>query len=59
MGLGRSQIKCRECGKEIKDFKYAAMPEWDVSEYLCGICYSKRLSEYYIKHEGKDKSKQK
>jgi hypothetical protein len=55
MGLGRSQTTCRICGKEIKDFKYVAMPEWDISEYLCGVCYSKRLSEYYIKHEDKDK----
>jgi hypothetical protein len=55
MGLGRGQIECKICSKEIKDFKYAAMPEWNISEYLCGSCYSKKLSEYYIKHEEKDK----
>ncbi len=55
MGLGKSQIRCKICEKEIKDFKYIAMPEWNISEYLCGICYSKRLAEYYIKHEEKDK----
>ncbi|MER5174282.1 MAG: hypothetical protein ABJB76_07545 [Candidatus Nitrosocosmicus sp.] len=51
MGLGRSKIKCRICDEEIKDFKYIAMPEWNISEYLCGTCYSKRLTEHYIKHE--------
>jgi hypothetical protein len=56
MGLGSSQIKCRICNKEIKDFKYIAMPEWNIPEYLCGICYSKRLTEHYIKHEVKDKN---
>lgn len=55
MELGRKQIKCRICNKEIKDFKYIAMPEWNISEYLCSICYSKRLSEYYIQHKEKDK----
>jgi hypothetical protein len=55
MELRRSQTTCRICGKEIKDFKYIAMPEWDISEYLCGACYSKRLSEHYKNHEDKDK----
>ncbi len=51
MGLGRSKINCRICDEEIKDFKYIAMPEWNISEYLCSNCYSKRLIEQYIKHE--------
>ncbi len=57
MGLGRGQIKCRICNEEIKDFKYNAMPEWNISEFLCGICYSKRLTEHYIKHEDKEDKK--
>lgn len=54
MDIGRSQIKCGLCNKNLKDFKYIAMPEWDISQYLCGSCYSKKLSEYYIKREKKE-----
>jgi hypothetical protein len=25
------------------------MKEWDISGYLCGDCYSKKLTEHYIK----------
>jgi hypothetical protein len=53
MKIGRSQIKCQICSKEIEDFKYVPIPEWKISKYLCGACYSKKLSEYYIKHEEK------
>jgi hypothetical protein len=55
MELGRSQLKCGICDRNLKDFKYVAMPEWNISKYMCGQCYSKKLSEYYIKHENKDK----
>jgi hypothetical protein len=56
MGIGRGgQIKCGICSKEIKGFKYAAMPQWNISEHLCGTCYSEKLSEHYIKHKVKDK----
>jgi len=56
MGIGRGgQIKCGICCKEIKGFKYAAMPQWNISGYLCGACYSEKLSEHYIKHKVKDK----
>ena len=53
MGIGRGQTMCKVCDKEIKDFKYIAMPEWNISGYLCGICYSQKLSEYYMNHEKK------
>jgi len=55
MGIGRDRVRCGICDKEIKEFKYIAMPKWNISGYLCGICYSHRLSEHYIKHEEKDK----
>jgi hypothetical protein len=54
MDIGRSQVKCGLCNKSLNDFKYIAMPEWDISKYLCGSCYSKKLSEYYIKREKKE-----
>jgi hypothetical protein len=55
MEIGKNGVKCEICDKEIKDFKYIAMPEWNISGYLCGICYSYKISEHYIKHEEKDK----
>lgn len=55
MELGRSQLKCEICNGNLKDFKYVAMPEWNISKYLCGSCYSKKLSEYYLKHDEKNK----
>lgn len=56
MGIGRSgPTKCGICNKEIKDFKYVAMPQWNISEYLCGVCYSQKLTDHYIKREVKDK----
>jgi len=53
MKIGKSQIKCEICSKEIIDYKYVPMPEWKISKYLCGACYSKKLSEYYIRHDEK------
>ena len=55
MGLGKSHIKCGICNKDIKNFKYAAMPEWNISEFICGDCYSQKLTEHYIKHEDTNK----
>ena len=38
--------KCIICGEKI-ELKYKPMEEWKLEGTLCGICYSKKLSEHY------------
>jgi len=38
--------KCSLCNNLLK-IKYIPMKEWKISGILCGICYSKKISEYY------------
>ena len=50
MGRAKS-LKCAICGSDIVNFRYKAMLEWDISGNLCGKCYGKKLTEYYIPRE--------
>ena len=43
--------KCVTCGNGISDFRYKSMLEWDISGDLCGKCYGRKLTEYYIPEE--------
>ena len=48
--LNRGQrITCSICKEKIGDFKYESMQQWNISGYLCSKCYSKKISEYYIR----------
>ena len=38
--------KCVLCDSEI-DHSYLPMKEWSIDGYLCGKCYSKKISEFY------------
>ena len=44
-------LKCVLCGNSIISFRYKAMRQWNVSGELCGKCYQKKLTEYYISNE--------
>jgi hypothetical protein len=52
---GRERINCSICNDIIGDFKYEAMPQWNISGFLCSRCYSKRISEHYIKQNPEEK----
>jgi len=38
--------KCVVCNGKI-EFQFKPMEEWKMDGTLCGICYSKKLNEYY------------
>ena len=38
--------KCVLCNDEI-DHTYLPMKEWKIDGYLCGKCYSQKISEFY------------
>jgi hypothetical protein len=44
-------LRCALCGKGIINFRYKAMPQWNISGELCGECYGKKLTEHYISAE--------
>lgn len=46
-----NSLSCSICNSSISDFKYHGMKEWNISGYLCSDCYSKKLTEYYIKRD--------
>ena len=41
-----SDKKCTLCDASI-DFAYLPMKEWGIDGFLCGKCYSKKISEFY------------
>jgi len=38
--------KCAICSEKI-ELHYKSMEEWKIEGFLCGKCYSKKLSDYY------------
>ena len=38
--------KCAICSEEI-ELHYKSMEEWKIEGFLCGKCYSKKISEHY------------
>lgn len=44
--MGKSE-KCVLCGKLIT-FRYISMKAWNIDGQLCGDCYNKKLTEYYL-----------
>lgn len=40
------EFKCTICGQAM-DQKYLPMKNWNVDGFLCGKCYSKKISEHY------------
>lgn len=55
MQLGRERITCSVCNAKIDGFKYESMPEWKISGFLCNKCYSKKLSDYYLRKQSDSK----
>jgi len=53
--MGKTLMKCVNCGNAI-NFRYRAMPQWNISG-LCGECYGKKLTEYYISTDRRDITK--
>jgi hypothetical protein len=53
--MDKNDVKCALCGNTLT-FRYKSMEEWNISipGYLCGICYEKKLSEFYIAPDRKD-----
>lgn len=45
---GSNPPKCSLCGADLGEFRYQAMPEWNVSGPLCSQCYEKKLLDHYI-----------
>jgi hypothetical protein len=39
--------RCVLCENDLNNFRYTAMPGWNISGYLCGKCYGQKLAEYY------------
>lgn len=44
--MGKSE-KCVLCGK-LLTLRYTSMKAWNIDGQLCGNCYSKKLTEYYL-----------
>lgn len=36
------------CERDLINFRYTAMTDWNISGYLCGKCYGQKLAEYYL-----------
>lgn len=51
MFKGRERIACSICKEKIGEFRYESMQQWNISGSLCSKCYSKKISEYYIKQQ--------
>jgi hypothetical protein len=50
--MGRvKSLKCVICEIGITNFRYKAMLQWNIPGELCGKCYGKKLTEYYIPSE--------
>ncbi|MGZ8854637.1 MAG: DUF4428 domain-containing protein [Nitrososphaeraceae archaeon] len=43
-----TDTKCSICNNPISLFRYKAMKQWNILEYLCNDCYSKKLKEHYF-----------
>ena len=54
--MGKTLMKCVNCGNTI-NFRYRAMPQWNISGDLCGECYGKKLTEYFISIDRRDITK--
>lgn len=48
--------KCVLCGNSLT-FTYKGMREWNISGNLCGNCYGKKLTDYYISSKVKNVAK--
>jgi hypothetical protein len=51
MRKGRERVTCSTCKEKVGDFRYEPMQQWNISGILCSKCYSKKLSEYYIRQQ--------
>jgi hypothetical protein len=46
----RNNQKCILCGNDITS-RYRPMPQWNILGDLCGACYGKKLTEYYLSYD--------
>jgi hypothetical protein len=44
--------RCVICDNDLTNFRYTAMPDWNISGYLCGKCYEQKLDKYYHASKG-------
>jgi hypothetical protein len=51
--MDKNDFKCALCGNTVT-FRYKSMEEWNISGYLCGVCYEKKLTDFYISPDRKD-----
>jgi hypothetical protein len=51
--MDKDDLKCALCGNKLT-FRYKSMEEWKISGFICGICYDKKLMEFYISPDRKD-----
>jgi hypothetical protein len=51
--MDKTDLKCVLCGNKLT-FKYKPMEEWKITGYICGVCYEKNLTEFYISPDRKD-----
>jgi len=54
MGKRSNKQKCSLCKGEIT-FLYMPMVQWKITGNLCGLCYEKKLAEYYLPSSGRAK----
>ena len=53
MLMDKNDLKCALCGNTVT-FRYKSMEEWNISGYLCGMCYEKKITDFYISPDRKD-----
>lgn len=51
--MDKNDLKCALCGNTLT-FRYKSMEEWNISGYLCSMCYDKKLTEFYISPDRRD-----
>lgn len=54
--MAKPAVKCASCGTPFM-FKYTPMSQWNISGYVCGQCYSQKLTEHYIAPDRRDITK--
>jgi len=51
--MAKTDLKCVLCGNKLT-LKYKPMDEWKITGYICGVCYEKNLTEFYISPDRRD-----
>ena len=54
--MAKPSGKCASCGADLS-FKYTPMRQWNIHGYVCGQCYSQKLTDHYISPDRRDITK--